>query len=343
MADNAMAAESGAIGPGARRAAAVLLGLGPEVAGAVFRHLGEDEVRRIARGARELRSAREPEAVPAALSSFVEAFERLGTDVAAGDELLREVAARALGPDVVRRAFDGVKPPPEPDEVLGPVAQADPEALAMVLAREQPQTVALVLSAIDPDRSAAVMEHLPEEMRPAILRRMATVESVAPEVLREVGQALSQELKALVAGGMRAVDGKAVALRILRQTPSTQQGEIVEEIEKDDPALAAELRSRLFTFDDILLIPDRDVQTLLRELDMSQLTVALRGATLEVKEKFLRNLSTRAAQLLADDLAAMGPVRLATVEAAQAEVVRTALELTRSGQITILRPADKVL
>jgi flagellar motor switch protein FliG len=244
---------------------------------------------------------------------------------------------------VVRRAFDGVKPPPEPDEVLGPVSQADPEALAMVLAREQAQTVALVLSAIDPDRSAQVMEHLPETMRPAILRRMATVESVAPEVLREVGQALSQELRALVAGGMRAVDGKAVALRILRQTPSTEQGAIVEEIERDDPSLAEELRSRLFTFDDLLDIGDRDVQTLLRELDMSQLTVALRGATLEIKDKFLRNMSSRAAQMLSDDLAAMGPVRLATVEAAQAEVVRTALELTRSGQITVIRPADKVL
>ncbi len=343
MLDNLPTTNPGPAGPGARRAAAVLLGLGPEVAGAIFRHLGEAEVRQIARGAKELRTAREADAVPAALTSFLDAFERVGAEVAAGDELLREVASRALGDEMVRRAFDGVKPPPEPDEVLGPVAQADPEALAMVLIREQPQTVALVLSAIDPDRSAAVMEHLPEAMRPAILRRMATVESVAPEVLREVGQALSQELRSLVSGGMRAVDGKAAALRILRQTPTAEQGEIVDQIEKDDPALAAELRSRLFTFDDLLNIGDRDIQTLLRELDMSQLTVALRGATLEIKDKFLRNMSSRAAQMLSDDLAAMGPVRLATVEAAQAEVVRTALDLTRSGQITILRPADKVL
>jgi flagellar motor switch protein FliG len=122
-----------------------------------------------------------------------------------------------------------------------------------------------------------------------------------------------------------------------------QQGEIVEEIEKDDPSLAAELRNKLFTFDDLLNVTDRDLQTLLKDLDLSQLTVALKGATFEVKDKFLRNMSSRASQMLADDLAAMGPVRLATVEAAQAEVVRTALALTKSGQITIIRPADKVL
>ncbi len=331
-----------ASGVGCARAAAVLLGIGPEAAAVVFKMFGESELRRIALGAKDLR-ARGSGAVSDALDAFVSHMETVGGDAAAGDDLLREIAARALGPDAARRAFDGVIPPPPPDEVLGPVSQADPEALAMVLHREQPQTIALVLSSLESWRAAGVMERLPEKLRPDVLRRMATIESVAPEVLREVGQALSSELKALVAGGMRRVDGKSTALEILRRTNPQQQGVVLAEIERDDQQLAAELRGRLFTFGDLVNLADRDLQTLLREVDAQRLTVALKGATADVRQKFLQNLSSRAAEMLSDDLAAMGPVKLASVETAQQEIAKTAQELAQQGRITIVGPSEKML
>jgi flagellar motor switch protein FliG len=329
-------------GPGATRAAAVLVGLGQQIAASIFQQLAESDVRRVASGAKELRSL-PPAAVTEALTAFIEAMEKVGAEAAAGDMLLREVAAKTLGGDLARRAFDGVVPPPPPDEVLGPVAQADPESLAMVLAREQAQTIALVLSSIDPERAARTMEHIPEAQRPFILRRMASVEAVAPEVLREVGQALASELQAVVAGGMRKVDGKNVALEILRRSPSEQQREVVTEIEKDDPNLAAELRSRLFTFGDLVNLTDRDIQTLLKEIESTQLTMALKGASPELKDKLLKNMSSRAAQMLADDLAALGPVKLSAVESAQNAVVKVALDLSEQGRVTIVRPTDKML
>jgi flagellar motor switch protein FliG len=329
-------------GPGATRAAAVLVGLGQQIAASIFQQLAESDVRRVAAGAKELRSL-QPAAVTEALTAFIEAMEQVGAEAAAGDVLLREVAAKTLGGDLARRAFDGVVPPPPPDEVLGPVAQADPESLAMVLAREQAQTIALVLSSIDPERAARTMEHIPEAQRPFILRRMASVEAVAPEVLREVGQALASELQAVVAGGMRKVDGKNVALEILRRSPSEQQREVVTEIEKDDPNLAAELRSRLFTFGDLVNLTDRDIQTLLKEIESTQLTMALKGASPELKDKLLKNMSSRAAQMLADDLAALGPVKLSAVESAQNAVVKVALDLSEQGRVTIVRPTDKML
>lgn len=329
-------------GPGAKRAAAVLIGLGPQVASDIFKQLTELDVRRVAAGAKELRRA-SPTAVTDALKTFIEAMERVGADATAGDELLLEIAVKALGGEVARRAFDGIVPPPPPDEALGPIAQADPEALAMVLAREQPQTIALVLSSIDSERAAQTMEHLPEAQRPLILRRMATVESVAPEVLREVGQALASELQAIVAGGLRRVDGKNIALEVLRRSPSEQQREIVAQIEHDDAALAAELRSKLFTFADLSNLHDRDVQVLLKGVEATQLTVALKGSTDELKDKLLHNMSSRAAEMLRDDLAAMGPVKLSAVEAAQAAIVKTAMELSEAGRITIVRPTDKML
>jgi flagellar motor switch protein FliG len=329
-------------GPGSLKAAAVLLGIGPDTAAAIFRQLAEGELRRVALGAKNLRRTT-PATVPEALDAFIAAMQSVGGDAAAGDDVLRDIAAKALGADAARRAFDGVMPPPPPDEVLGPVSQADPESLAMVLHREQPQTIALVLSSLDSWRAAAVVEHLSDKLRPDVLRRMTTIESVAPEILREVGQALSAELKALVAGGMRKVDGKTTALEILRRSDPEEQAAVIAEIEKDDPNLAAELRGRLFTFSDLVVLADRDLQVLLREIEGNKLVLALRGATAEVRQKFLANLSSRAAEMLADDLAAMGPVKLSMVEAAQTEIAKTAQDLAQQGRITIVSGSEKLL
>jgi flagellar motor switch protein FliG len=327
---------------GALRAAAVLLGLGPDMAASIFRQLGEGEVRRVAAGAKGLRTMKST-TLPEALGDFVNAMEFVGGDAAAGDDLLREVATRALGSEAARRAFDGVVPPPPPDEVLGPVSQADPESLAMVLMLEQPQTIALVLSTLDSWRAVAVIDHLPRSLRHEVLRRMATVESVAPEILREVGQALSTELRSLVAGGMRKVDGKLTALQILRRSGSEDQAAVLAEIEKDDPALAAELKGQLFTFGDVVNLTDRDLQVLLRDIDTNKLVLALKGATMEVRQKLLGNLSARAAEMLNDDLAAMGPVKLSLVESAQNEIAKQAQDLGTQGRITIISGSEKLV
>lgn len=329
------------IGSGTRKAAAVMLGLGPELAATLFRLMSESEVRQIAKGARELRGAA-PEVVTEAIEQFLDAMERVGGEAVAGESLLREAAARALSDDVVRRAFDGVAPPPA-DEVLGPVTRADPESLAMVLSREQPQTVALVLSALGAEKASSVVAFLPTQMRAGVLRRMAAVESVAPEVLKEVGEALSSELRAIVAGGMRRVDGKGVAVELLRRVPGPQQTEVVEQIEKEDPTLAIELRQKLFTFEDLATLLDRDVQALIKEFDLNKLSLALKGASPQVRDKFFKNMSTRAAEMLADDMQAMGPVRLSVVEAAQADLVRVTLDLAQKERITILRAGDRMV
>lgn len=328
--------------PGSVRAAAVLLSLGPDVATQLFKLLDEDEVRRVAAGARELKRSGSG-LVLDSLKAFVEGMEGVTGDLMAGDEMLREVAESALGSDVARRAFEGLAAPPPPDEVLGPITEADPEALAMVLSREQPQTVALVLSAMAPERAAAVMAHVPEQNRSAIVRRMATVESVAPEVLREVRSALTIELQSVVAEGMRRVDGKGAALEVLRRASAAQQAEVLESIERDDPNLAAELRAKLFTFDDLTRLTDRDIQTLLKDADPNQLPLALKGASEELRTRLFKNMSSRAAEMLADDIAAMGPVKLSIVEQAQQAMTRLAMELAEKGKITIIRSTDKLV
>jgi flagellar motor switch protein FliG len=132
-------------------------------------------------------------------------------------------------------------------------------------------------------------------------------------------------------------------VNLLRSVPAAQQSEVVGEIEKDDPELGAALRSRLFTFDDLVHLTDRDLQTLIREIDMTQLTVALKGAPPAVKERFLKNMSTRAGQMLEDEIGAMGPVKLAAVEAAQAELVKIAFGLAEQGRISIVNPTERMV
>jgi flagellar motor switch protein FliG len=327
---------------GPTRVAAVLLGLGSDTAGLVFRQFGEPEVRKVAIGAKDLRT-QDPNMVPATLRSFVAAMESIRGETVASDRLLRDMAAKALGLDAAKRAFDDDNQPQGPDDALATVASADPEALAIVLSHEQPQTIALVLSSLDPARAAEVIAHTPERQRPDILRRMAVIDSVAPEVLQEIGQALTSELKALVGSGMRKVEGKRVTLDILRRCSAQQQSEVIAEIERDSVALAAELRSRLFTFDDLRHVADRDLQTLLREIDGNKLAVALKGATPELKQKLLGNLSSRAAEMLEDDLQAMGPVKLSTVESAQTEIAKLALEIAQQGRITIVGAGETML
>ena len=329
-------------GPGSKRVAALMLALGHEMAAELFKGLGEFEVRQVALGARELKRSA-PTVINESLQTFVEAMQAEGVDALAGDEMLRKVVTAALGADTVRRTFDAQQPAQLPEELLGSVADADAESLAMVLGREQPQTIALVLSSLTPERAAQVMDRLPLTLRPQVVRRMAVVESVAPEVLREVRLALTSELQSLVSEGMRKVDGRSAALEILRRSPAAQQSEILSSIEKDDPQLSNDLRSKLFTFEDLIPLSDRDLQTLMKDLDMKQVTVALKGGSPEVKDKFLRNMSSRAAELLADDLSAMGPVKLSEVEAAQSEIAKVAIEAAEKGRITIVRPTDKML
>ena len=329
-------------GPGAQRAAAVLLGVGPEVAAQIFKTLDEAIVERIAAGARDLR--RDPSIFPAALDTFVNAMTSLTADAYGGDGLLREATARAMGLDVAKRIFDVRLVPETPvTETFAALGDADPEALAMLLSRELPQTAAVVLGILDRPHALAVLKHIPVEMRAQIVRRLATLESVAPDVLREVGQGLADELSASVPANTRRVDGRGVAVELLRAVPAAQQSEVVGEIEKDDPELAASLRGKLFTFGDLINLTDRDMQTLIREIDMSQLSTALKGAPDNIKLRFTKNMSSRAGQMLEDEIEAMGPVKLAAVEGAQAELVKVAFGLAEQGRITIVSPTDKMV
>lgn len=326
---------------GAQRALAVLLVLGKDTAREVMKYFNESDLRRLSAGAR-VKSPPE-ELLPVALAEFSSSMQAPATPWQAADGIFRQWVKDSLGPDTLNRVLEDLPPAPKADEVLGPVSSVDAEALAMVLAREQPQTVALVLSALDADKAVNVLNRLPPAVQPEVVYRMAKVESVNPELLKEVGQALAAELRAAAVGGVRKVEGRQVALDVLRNKPVAEQGELMQKIEERDADLATELRAKLLTFEDLVHLPDRDIQTLLREFDTKVLMVALKGASPTTAAKIFKNMSSRAADMLRDDMAAMGPLRLADVEAAQGQLISVVTRLAGEGKIRLIGPADKMV
>jgi flagellar motor switch protein FliG len=328
---------------GSQRAAAVVLTLGPDLAGNVLRYLDERDMRALAVGAKALKQAPD-DTLDKALHHFVDAMTGHGTDLVAGDNLLKDMLKSALGEDAAERAFAEERPTAPPNEILGPLAHADPQDLALLLAKEHPQTTALILSAMEPEAAATILQAFPDENRAPILRRIAKVESVAPEVLQDVVDALIDELEGMGSGtGRRQLDGKTAAIELLRRFPGNAQADAMEEIEEEDPELADQLRSKLFTFQDVARLSDRDVQSLLKEVDVAQLTIALKGTTESAKEKIISNMSRRVAQMLLDDLQTMAPVRVSEVEQAQEDIARIALDLAEEGRITVVSGGEEML
>lgn len=343
MADVPVPASSdGASNVGAKRAAAVLLGLGPDVAELVFQNFSMEDMRAIAYGAKSLRTA--PSSfIQKCLDSFVGAMESFDTDQLLGDNIMRDLLQKTYGEEMTKRIL-GDRPKVNQDAYLDPLRLADPVDVALLLSKEQPQTIAMLLSALGETHAQRIISQLPVDMRALIVQRLAQVSSVSPEILEDVGRQLVNEIDSMSNGGKRRpVDGRGVALSILRNfTPDAQQ-QTITRIEEENPDLAESLRSNLFVFDDLATLSDRDVQTLLKEFDPNLLPKALKGATPGVRQKLLGNMSGRAAQMLIDDMEAMGPVRMADVEEAQKSLVRIVMDLAEQQRITMVRPTDRMV
>lgn len=323
---------------GARRAAILLLSLGEEVAVRLMQHLGGEELRAISDAARTL-SQVQPEEIEQVLDDF--AASMTGPFVGpGGDSYLRSLAIRALGPS---RADVLLGPPPKPPSDPDPLTdcvELSPQAVGALLEREHPQITALVMAALSAEHAASVLKLLPEELRVDVIGRLAKLENIKPELVREIGETLLSEVRAMVSGGATMVDGPASAAEVLKRAGVNE--EVLQLLSDTDPELAAEIKKRLFTFSDIGSLDGRAIQQILREIDSETITMALKSAPPSVNEKILANMSSRAAEMIREDLIAMGPVRVADVEQAHEAVVAVAVRLSEEGTITIAIGDDVV-
>lgn len=317
---------------GPERAAILLLALGEEVAAEVFKNLGEREIQEIGLAVARVGELK-AELVEEVLSSFVTQFRSPLADAAAGEAYVKRLAAKALG-EAEAETLLGDLPA---RGALGPVADLDPKTLFAVLRKEHPRTISVILSNLGEDKAAELLGMLPEQLQTDVALRIAQLEAVPADVLVEVGHALRTEIAEMgtLGRGRRQVGGVDRLALILNRMEKSAGLSLVERVEQTDSGLAEQIRQRMFTFDDLTRIDDRGIQAILREVDNQTLTLALKTASEEVKQKIFRNVSQRAAQMIRDDLATMGPVRVSEVEKAQQAVVRIALRLEEEGRIVI--------
>jgi flagellar motor switch protein FliG len=220
----------------------------------------------------------------------------------------------------------------------------DPLQIASFIGDEHPQLVALVLSHLPPDAAAQIIANLEESMRPDVARRIATMERISPEVVQEVAEFLEQKLAAVLRAGNTAgneMGGLSSIVAILNQTERASEQQILAELEQSDPELAERIRNEMFVFDDVASLDDRTLQQILRNVVPKDLAVALKTAPEAIREKFLRNVSERAAQDVLEEIELLGPTRVSQVETAQSAIVRTVRELEASGEIVLARGDDE--
>lgn len=318
---------------GVERAAILLLCLGEDATAKIFETLDDAEVRKISRCMMGM------DHVPAdiakqVLSNFLKAHaERAGLFVR-GDEFVKKAISGGTNGKrkemLMEQLAEGASFRP-----LESISMMEARMVAGIIEREHPQTVALILSTQTPDHTSRILDFLPEEVRADIMYRMACIDKVSPEIINQIEDSLRREIGLVVSREQQQVGGIDKVVDILGRMGKGKDKAILAQLEEVDPALAEAIRRKMFTFEELIYIDNRGLQAVLRETSNDTLVLALKTAPEDIQEKILSNISARAAEMIRDDLEAMGPVRLGDVEKAQQEIIQTALKLEEEGKVVI--------
>lgn len=325
---------------GLEDAAILLISMGEEEAAAVFRHLSPKEVQslgeKIARTKSISRDRYERVLVRFEEQVDDEGLIELGLDT---DHYVSKVLHRALGNDKAKLLLDriiGADDAPGIDNLKW----MDPVTVAELLRLEHPQIVAVIMVHLEPDQVSAVLRRFPEEQRNEVMIRLATLDGVQPAALQELSEVLSKVLAGGGRGSKSNLGGVKTAAEVLNLMGTVVETSVLDYIRSTDVDLAQKISDNMFTFDDLMRVDDRGIQAVLKEVQSESLLVALKGATEELREKIFRNMSSRAAEMLREDLASRGPVRVAEVEAEQKTILQVVRRLSDEGQIAMSGGGD---
>ncbi|MEE2904109.1 MAG: flagellar motor switch protein FliG [Myxococcota bacterium] len=328
---------------GPQKAALVLLGMGEESAASVLKHMSARDVRRLHEAMSKL--SRVPgKASVQTLRDFLEwLYNNHSMKLVGASDFIRRAAAKAVGEENVQEILGGR----ETESGFMLLEGVDHRVLANLLIKEHPQTSALVLAHLNNEKSAYVLETFPGEIRKEVLMRIARLDTISPETIREVASVIELELAefALMERSGKLSGAKAVAdiMTKLSNIDKVMSNQTLADIEELDEDLAADIRQSMFTFEDLERLDNRYIQALLREVDGESLVRALKTAPDGLRDKILGNMSARASQIILEDLESRGPMRVSEVTAAQSEIVRIALQMEQEGRIEFAAGGDDAL
>lgn len=326
---------------GKDKAAVILITLGPELSAEVFKHLGEQDIEELTLQIAGMRTVT-PEVRDNVLNEYNEIataqeyLERGGIDYA--QELLEKALGEEKALEIIQRLTATLQIRP-----FDFARKLEPGQLLNFIQNEHPQTIALILAYLYPEQASLILSALPPEKQVEVAKRIATLDRTTPEVLEEVETTLEQKLSAFEINDYTSAGGIEAAVEILNNVDRSTERIIIEALDEEDPELAEEIRKRMFVFEDIIIIDDRGIQQVIREVDSRDMALALKTASEVVSERILKNMSKRAADMLKEDIEFMGPVRLRDIEESQSRIVAVIRRLEDAGEIIISRDGEDEL
>jgi len=318
---------------GVERAAILLLSLGETEAAEVLKHMNPKDVQKVGAAMASLTNVTRERATEV-MERFVFELEDQTSLGVGADDYVRRVLVNALGADKASGLIDRILLGRN-SKGLEALKWMETRAVADLVRNEHPQIVAIVLAYLDPDQAAEIVQLLPDRMRSDVLMRIARLDGIQPQALRELDEIMEKQFSG--SGNLKSssVGGVKAAATILNLMDSSTEQALVAKISEVDADLSQRIQDLMFVFDDLAGVDDRSMQNLLREIATETLGLALKGADQRVRDKILKNMSKRAAEMLVEDMEARGPARLSDVEAAQKEILAVARRLADAGSITL--------
>jgi len=327
--------------PGRRKAAILLAALGDEASAMVLRNLSEEEVHDVTRELSVLTNVPEEDRI-AVLKEFLAVYERPDLLAAGGMDYVTSILLSAFGPETGKRMADRLLKSMGTDmPSVDSLRKADPEHLANVLHREHPQTTALVLCHLGTSNAAQLLSALPQQVRPDVVRRMAALDQVSPEIVNRIARSIGRKLRVAGESSLESFGGVRAVAEVLNRVDAAATEEILVQISGDNPALGETIRQLMFVFDDLMNVSPEALRAIVSRIDRKLLTMALKGCNAAQKRQFTGQMSARAAEMLNEDMQALGPVRIRDVEDAQQKIIAIARQMQTEGLISLQSAANE--
>lgn len=319
---------------GARKAAILCMSVGDDIASAIFKHLEEDEVQSITKELATLTRVTS-EMADDVIEEFYQLMLARTFVVNGGLDYAKRLLVKSFGPEIAKRLLDKITRSLESTVGFEALQKVDPQQLSKLFQSEHPQTVALVLAHLDASTAADTVSYMPESMRADIILRMASLQTISADVIRRISVVLDQKLKSVGDMDRQAVGGIRSVAELCNRLSRDVSRKLLEAIEDEQPELALEIRNRMLTFDDLLMLDDLGIREILQRVDKKVLTLALKGTMPELQNRFFGNMSTRAVEMMKEELDFMGQVRAKDVNNAQREIIDILRELDEQGIISL--------
>ncbi|HTW64583.1 MAG TPA: flagellar motor switch protein FliG [Bryobacteraceae bacterium] len=321
--------------PGIRKAAILMIILGDKVSGEILRQMDEEEVQAIGQEVARVTSI-SPDQAEAILEEFYQMSMAREYVLKGGIDYAKKMLMTAFGPEHAKRLVDRlVKTLGSELASFDTLQKADPQQLAKFIHNEHPQTIALILSHLNASQAAGLLISLPQELRADVALRMANLDQISPEIVSKIAIIIGQRLKALGEMSRESYGGVRAVAEMFNRLDSGTSKDILEAIEENDPKLVETIRHLMFVFEDLLLLSGEAIKEMLSKVERKTLTIALKGTSDQLKNHILQLMSQRGAEMLKEDMEALGPIKIKEVEGAQQQIIAVIRQLEADGTISL--------